>query len=251
MKRLLAMALLLASSVSAADWIDLTHSFDSRTIYWPTANGFKLTEVHKGPTAGGYWYESNDISASEHGGTHLDAPVHFARGRWTNDQIPLDVLTGSAVVVDISKQARRNPDYRLTVRDIERWEARHGRIPAGSIFLLRTGWGRFWPDKKRYLGTDRKGDVANLHFPGFSAAAATLLAHSRRVKMVGLDTASLDHGQSKDFRAHQLFGEANIPGLENIANLDRLPPTGATIVALPMKITGGSGGPVRIIARAR
>jgi kynurenine formamidase len=233
----------------AAELLDLTYAFDEQTIYWPTEKPFQLEVSHKGPTPGGYWYEANRIIAAEHGGTHLDAPVHFAKGKWSVEQIPASTLVGAAVVVDMSAQASRSADAELTPADLEAWEARHGRIPEGAIVLVRTGWGRYWPDKKQYLGTDKPRDVAGLHFPGIGAKAARWLATERKIKLVGIDTPSMDRGQSKDFGAHQVFGAANVPGLENIAQLDRLPPTGATIWALPMKIKGGSGAPCRIFAQ--
>jgi kynurenine formamidase len=250
MRRLLTVVMwaVLGVAARAAGMVDLTHPFDESTIYWPTANSFHLTTVHKGPTPGGWWYESNDYGGSEHGGTHMDAPVHFFRGGLSVDEIPLSVLTGPAVVIDTVIQCRHNPDYMLTTKDLNRWESRHGRIPDGSIVLLYTGWGHFWPDKKKYMGTDKKGDVAGLHFPAFGAEAARWLVEERHIKMAGLDTASVDPGQSKDFPVHVVFGRAGVPGLENVADLHKLPTTGATITALPMKIRGGSGGPVRIVA---
>jgi kynurenine formamidase len=138
----------------------------------------------------------------------------------------------------------------VTRADIERWEAEHGALPAGAIVLFRTGFEQYWPDREAYLGTALRGQegVAALHFPGISEEAARLLAEERDVAAVGLDTASLDYGQSTDFIAHQILLGANIPGLENVAGLGALPPTGATVIALPTKIGGGSGGPLRIVA---
>ena len=228
--------------------IDLTYPFDEQTIYWPTARPFRWERDAWGETPGGYFYASGSYSASEHGGTHLDSPVHFAAGRRTTDEIPLSSLIAPAVVIDISAACARDRDYLLRVADISAWERRHGPIPAGSIVLIRTGWGRFWPDRRRYMGTDAPGDTANLHFPGISREAAQFLATARRINGVGIDTASLDYGQSRDFIAHRILSEANIYGLENVANLERLPATGATLIALPMKIRGGTGGPARIIA---
>lgn len=241
--------LFLAPVANAGTWVDLTHAFDEKTIYWPTAKPFELEVVHKGKTSSGFWYESNNYSASEHGGTHLDSPVHFARGKWTVDEIPLSRLVGPAVVIDVSTKAHKNPDYLIAPDDITTWEMKHGTIPAGTKVFVFTGWSKKWPNKKKYLGTDKKGDVAHLHFPGFSPEAAKLLV-SRKVSAVGLDTPSIDYGQSKDFQSHIIFGTANVLGLENLANLDRLPPTGARVFALPMKIGGGSGAPLRIIAEA-
>lgn len=228
-------------------WIDLTHSFDKNTIYWPTEGGFELKSEFKGKTKGGYWYESNSFCAHEHGGTHIDAPVHFAKGKWTVDQIPLSSLIGEAVVIDLSKSVGENADHLISKKDILDWENKNGVLSEKLIVLFRTGWERFWGNKKEYMGTDKPGDVEGLHFPGISPEAAQLLVQ-RKIKAVGLDTASLDYGQSKTFRTHQIFLGANILGFENLANLKKLPVKGAYIVALPMKIKGGSGGPLRIVA---
>ena len=227
--------------------VDLTHAFDDRAIYWPTAKPFMWEKESWGRNAQGEWYTAGRYSASEHGGTHLDAPIHFGEGKRTIDQIPVDKLVGPAVVIDVSEAASKNRDYSLTLSDIAAWEAKHGQIPDGSIVLVRTGWEKHWGDKLAYLGTDKPGDTANLHFPGISKEAAVLLGQ-RKVDAIGLDTPSLDHGPSKDFAAHRAFSAANVYGLENVANLDRLPPVGATLIALPMKIKGGTGGPTRILA---
>jgi len=228
--------------------IDLTYDFDDKTIYWPTAKPFTWEKEAWGPNASGWWYTAGRYSASEHGGTHLDAPIHFAEGKHTMDAIPVGSLVGPAVVIDISKGCEGNADCLLSPKDVTDWEAQNGRLPDRSIVMIRTGWGRNWGDKKIYLGTDKPGDTANLHFPGISQAAAELIAKERKVDAVGIDTASLDHGPSKDFMAHRVLNAANIYGLENVANLDKLPATGATVIALPMKIKGGTGGPTRIIA---
>jgi kynurenine formamidase len=228
--------------------IDLTHNFDDKTIYWPNAKPFQWEKESWGKSAGGYWYTAARYAASEHGGTHLDAPVHFGEGKMTADEIPLSRLVAPAVVIDISEACEENPNYRLTLDDIASWEKANGQIPDNSIALVRSGWGKFWPDKKKYLGTDTPGDTANLRFPGLSREAAEFLAKQRRIEGVGIDTASIDHGPSKDFIAHQVLNSANIYALENVANLERLPAKGATLIALPMKIKGGTGGPARIIA---
>ncbi len=228
--------------------VDLTHSFDETTIYWPTSKPFKLENVHEGLTPKGYWYESNDISGSEHGGTHLDAPAHFARGKWHVEDIPLERLIAPGIVVDVRKHAMNDPDYLIRKQDFLDWEKQHGKILKNTTVLVLTGWESFWPDKKKYLGTDQPGDVKNLHFPGFSAEAARFLVDERNVGSIGLDTPSLDAGQSTDFLAHQIFGEANVPGYENVCNLSTLPPMGLRVIALPMKIGKGSGAPLRIVA---
>jgi len=230
--------------------IDLSHTFDEDTVYWPTAEGFRLQVDSKGWTEGGYYYEANSFCTAEHGGTHLDAPIHFAEGRWTVDEIPLEQLIGPGVVVDVSAACAADADHRVTAGELQAWEARHGRLPDGAIVLLRTGFGRFWPDRGRYLGTARRGPeaLAELHFPGLHADAARWLVAERRIGAIGLDTASIDHGPSRTFDAHQVLFDANVPALENVANLHLLPPRGFEVLALPMKIGGGSGGPVRVVA---
>jgi len=230
--------------------VDLTYAFDSETIFWPTEEGFVLEKGDEGVTEAGYYYAAHRFRTAEHGGTHIDAPIHFHADRPTVDQIPLDRLVGPAVLVDVSDRCGEDPDHRVSVADFEDWESRHGRIPSAAIVLIRTGFGRFWPDRKAYLGTDERGPaaVAKLHFPGLHPDAARWLIDERRIRAVGLDTASIDHGPSKQFETHRVLFEASVPAFENLAGLDELPPTGFTVVALPIKIRGGSGGPLRAIA---
>ena len=230
--------------------VDLSHSFDATTVYWPTAEGFKLSTDFEGMTDKGYFYSAYKYSAAEHGGTHLDAPVHFAQGRHTVDQIPLEQLMGSGIVIDVTRQCATNRDYQVTVADLQNWERRNGRIPRDVIVFLRTGFGKRYPDRKQYLGTDERGAeaVAKLHFPGLDPTAARWLTQNRSIKAIGLDTASIDYGQSTLFESHRILMEKNIPAFENVANLDQLPVKGFSVIALPMKIKGGSGGPLRIVA---
>jgi len=238
--------------LSQAKIVDLTHAFDEKTIYWPTApSNFKLTTLSLGQTASGYFYAANSFCTPEHGGTHLDAPIHFSQRGNTADQIPLRQLIAPGVIIDVSAKAAKDADYRLSVEDVKAWEKRHGGIASGSIVVLRTGWGARWPDKKQYLGDDTPGDASKLHFPSYGKEAGEYLIQQRRVAALGVDTASIDYGPSKDFIVHQLAGAANVPGLENLAELDKLPEAGAWIIALPMKIAGGSGGPLRIVALIR
>jgi kynurenine formamidase len=234
----------------AGTLVDLSHDYGSDTIFWPTAEGFTLQKVADGMTEGGYYYAANNFAAAEHGGTHIDAPVHFAKGHRAVDEIPLDQLVGDAVVVDATDACAKNPDYRISADDFAAWERTNGRIQDGAIVLLRTGYSRFWPDAQRYLGTAERGAdaVPRLHFPGLHQDAARWLAESRHVKAVGLDTASIDYGQSKLFETHRVLYERDVPAFENLTALDRLPARGAKIVALPMKIKGGSGAPLRAMA---
>jgi kynurenine formamidase len=234
-------------AIDETKMVDLTHAFDEKTIHWPTAKPFQWQKDAWGPSPGGYFYASASFAASEHLGTHIDSPIHFAEGQVTTDTVPLRQLVGPAVVIDVSTAALANADYLLSATDVTAWEKKNGRIQAGAIVLVRTGWAARWPDRVRYMGTNAPGDVQHLHFPGISPEAAKVLV-TRRVDGVGIDTASLDHGPSTDFQTHRILGRAGIYGLENLEPLDRLPPKGATIIALPMKIRNGTGGPVRVIA---
>ncbi len=232
-----------------AEIVDLTWPFDEQTLYWPSSpSGFELVQLARGMTPGGYFYASNLLCSPEHGGTHLDAPIHFAEHGLTADKIPLRQLIAPAIVIDVASKAAADPDYRLTAEDVRAWEARHGPIAAGTIVLLRTGWGRRYPNRKQYFGDDKPGATDKLHFPSYGEEATRLLVGERHVAALGIDTASIDYGQSRDFIVHRVAMEANVPGFENVANLERLPERGAWVVALPMKIGGGSGGPLRIVA---
>jgi kynurenine formamidase len=239
-----------ASVRPGATLIDLSHDYGDETVFWPTAEPFKLEKVADGMTAQGYYYAANNFATSEHGGTHIDAPVHFAKGHWSVDQIPLDRLVGDAVVVDVTAKCASQPDYRVTTEDFTSWEQANGQIAPGAIVLIRTGFSKYWPDAVKYLGTAERGEagVAKLHFPGLHPDAASWLAESRKVKALGLDTASIDYGQSTKYESHQILYGRDIPAFENLTNLDRLPARGAFIVALPMKIKGGTGAPLRAIA---
>lgn len=233
--------------------VDLTHAFDEQTIYWPTAAPFQLIRESAGVTERGYYYAANRFAAAEHGGTHIDAPIHFYQAHDTVEAIGLQRLLGAAVVIDVTQQCARQRDYQIGVDDLRNWEVQHDRQLIDVIVLLRTGLGRFWPDREKYLGTAEIGEpaVAKLHFPGLHPDAARWLVEQRMIKAIGIDTASIDHGQSQDFQSHVKLFEHNVPVFENLAQLDELPLTGFFVIALPMKIRGGSGGPLRIIAIVR
>jgi len=239
-----------SAEFSAGEWIDLSHDFSDETIYWVNAEPFKRTTVAEGMTDQGYYYSAYNYSAAEHGGTHIDAPIHFAEGKKSVDQIEITQLVAPAVKIDVSQKALANRDYLITIEDITNWETANGKIPDASILLFQTGFGKYWPDKKQYLGTDHRGDAAvkDLHFPGLDPEAAKWLVANRKIKAVGLDTASIDYGQSSTYDSHVALMINNIPAFENVANLDKLPAKGFHIIALPMKIKGGSGGPLRIVA---
>jgi kynurenine formamidase len=234
----------------AGELVDLSHAYEAQAIFWPTADPFRLEKVADGITPAGYYYAANNFFTSEHGGTHMDAPVHFAQGQQAADQVPLDRLVGAVVVIDAAEASSANADYQISVEDLQRWEKANGAIPRDAIVLLRTGFSRRWPDAVRYLGTAERGEpaVAKLHFPGLHPDAAKWIVANRPIKAIGIDTASIDYGQSSDFETHRTLYARNIPAFENLTSLERLPVSGAYVIALPMKIKGGSGAPLRAMA---
>jgi kynurenine formamidase len=229
--------------------IDLTHRFDESTIYWPTEEGFKLLRGPAGITERGYYYAANRFMCAEHGGTHIDAPIHFWKGGQTVDQVPLDRLIGPAACVDVANKCSADRDYQVTVEDFTAWEAKNAASLNDKIVLIRTGYAAHWPDREKYLGTSETGRaaVARLHFPGLEPAAAEWLVTRRKIRAVGIDTASIDHGQTQDYPTHQRLFRDNVPALENVALPDNLPATNFQVIALPMKIGGGSGAPCRVV----
>ncbi|MBY5991230.1 cyclase family protein [Ferrimonas balearica] len=252
---MIGLAFLLLAPVRAEDpwrgrWVDLTHNFSAQAIYWPTADSFEKTTVFDGVTDKGFYYSAFNFRAAEHGGTHIDAPVHFAKGRRGVADIPLEQLIGPGVVIRIANRLGESRNYQITVEDLTRWEAQNGPLPKGAIVLFDSGSSALWPDKRRYMGTAERGEaaVAKLAFPGIHPELARYLIEQRQIRAVGIDTPSIDYGASTLFETHRLLFEKNVPGFENVANLAELPERGFQVIALPMKIAGGSGAPLRIIA---
>ena len=231
--------------------VDLSHTYSKETVYWVTAKEFELDTVFQGTTDQGYYYSAFNFATAEHGGTHLDAPIHFAENGQTVEEIPLEKLIGTAIKVDVSANAFTNPEYLVGIEDFQNWEKEAGMtIPDGSIVLLQTNYSKYYPDKVKYLGTDQRGVEAmkELHFPGLDPEAASWLIENRNIKAIGIDTPSIDFGQSQLFKSHVLLLSENIPVFENLTRLEELPISGFRIIALPMKIGGGSGAPLRIVA---
>jgi kynurenine formamidase len=222
--------------------IDMTYVINDHSPSWPGDDHPFSVEVLATPAKEGYL--TRKFTMLEHYETHMDAPAHFPPGKETLDQIPIQHFFGPGMVIDVRDKVAKDSDYRLTAEDVQAWEARHGRIPAGAIVMLRTGWASRWPDQKRYRNMDAKGVM---HFPGYSVAAAKLLI-SRHVSGLCIDTLSIDYGPSPSFEVHRTTLPAGLFHVENVANLDKLPPTGAFIIAAPIKLEGGSGGPVRVFA---
>jgi len=222
--------------------LDLSYTISDKLVPWPGDEKFFEAKVHATVEKNGYFTRS--FWMLEHYGTHLDAPAHFPPGKATVDQIPLKQLMGPAVVLDVRAEGTKDADFQLPAASVEAWEKRHGRIPEGAIVLLRTGWASRWPDAQRYRNQDAQG---KMHFPGFSSAAAKLLIE-RKVSGLGCDTMSIDYGASGDFAVHHLALGAGLYHLENLADLSEMPESGAFLIAAPIKLEGGSGGPVRVFA---
>ena len=232
--------------------LDMTFVYDADTIYWPTAKSFQLNKISWEITDGGWWYASNEYSASEHGGTHADAPIHFAEEGRTIDEIPLQEWIGPAVRIDVTAKCEKDRDYRLTAEDIQDWERAYSRIPEKAWVIMYTGIDTlFYPDKKKVLGTEKTGEEAlsELSFPGFSVEAVEFLIREREITGIAIDTPSIDYGKSLDFKVHQVLFAADKLALENIANLDQLPPFGAELYVIPMLIKDGTGAPARVFAK--
>lgn len=228
--------------------VDLTHAQSQDTIYWPGNPDYNFTHLFRGPSGKGYWYESNYFGIAEHTGTHLDAPAHLVEGMWRTANIPLEHLIGPGVIVDVSDKAFVNPDYRVTVQDLKEWEAKYGEIPPGAVVIMNSGWDKNYPNKSLTFGTNTPTDPSTFHFPGFHEDAADWLVRYRNIHVVGVDTPSTDYGQSSTFPVHVILGKANIPGLENLANLNKIPPSGTTVFVAVIKLYDGSGGPARTFA---
>jgi kynurenine formamidase len=222
--------------------LDLSYAISDKLVPWPGDAKFFEATVNATIEKNGYFTRS--FWMLEHYGTHLDAPAHFPPGKTTVDQIPVKQLFGPAVVIDVRAESAKDADYQLPAAQVEEWEKRHGRIPDGAIVLLRTGWASRWPDARKYRNQDAKG---KMHFPGFSMEAAKLLVE-RKVSGLGCDTLSVDYGASGDYAVHHLSLGAGLYHLENLADLSELPETGAFVVVAPIKLEGGSGGPVRVFA---
>jgi len=229
-------------SDSSTRVVDMTYAINGKLPAWPGDDRTFEAKVEATPEKDGYFARS--FWTLEHYGTHMDAPAHFPPGKEYLDQIPVAHLFAPAVVIDVREEAGKDPDFRLRVMRVEKWEALHGRIPAGAVVLLRTGWASRWPDQARYRNMD---SASVMHFPGFSVEAARLLIERGAVGL-GIDTLSIDYGPSKDFEVHRVTLPAGLYQLENLANLDQLPDAGAFLISAPIKLEGGSGGPVRVFA---
>ncbi len=220
--------------------VDLTHAIHDDMAFWPGGVPFhktKLADYDQG-------YLLYKFEMGENTGTHVDAPAHFIEGKTSIDTIPPDKLVAPAVVIDIQAETATDPDYQLTPADITAWEAEHGPIPAGTLVILNTGWHRRFDDMARYVNMD---ESQVMRFPGYGQESVELLVE-RDVAGIGIDTLSIDHGPSPDFPSHRVMLKAGKYQVENLANLDALPPTGATVIVAVLPVRGGSQAQARVLA---
>ena len=225
--------------------VDLTHNLDGNSPFWPEGTAAPPFHAKEIATIERDGYFARTLEIPEHFGTHMDAPLHFDPNGASLDQIAVENFIVPAAVVDVRAAAVSSPDYRVTAADLEQWVTAHGPMPKGCAVLIRTGWASRWPSQERYVNQDAQGVM---HFPGLSIEAARYLLDHAHPVAVGIDTPSVDYGASKDFEVHHFTMSAGLYHLEDLANLDLLPATGACILALPMKLRGGSGSPTRVLA---
>jgi kynurenine formamidase len=228
--------------LSPARWriVDLTHVLHDGMAFWPGGVPFKKTRLVDYDQG----YQLHKFEVGENTGTHVDAPSHFIKGQIPIDQIALDHLVVEAVVIDVKTKAASDSDYRLSAQDVRDWEAEHGTIAEGVLVIANTGWHQRFSEPKRYVN---QGEDKVMHFPGYHPDAAKLLVE-RNVVGIGIDTLSLDHGPSKDFATHLVMLKAGKYQIENLANLDALPPKGATVVIGVLPVKDGSQAQARILA---
>jgi kynurenine formamidase len=213
---------------------DLTHPINQNVPnYLPTEESPYCSKVVATTEKDGYF--ARDFSLPEHFGTHIDAPAHFAHGLWTVDEIPLDRLIARLVILDVGESVKRNSDYQVTVEDILHWERAWGEIPSSALVMAYTGWESRWNSPQSYRNADANGV---LHFPGYSAEAAQYLVEKRSSVGLGIDTLSVDYGPSRDLPVHQYTLPQSLYHLENVANLDCAPASGAIVVVAFIKLEG-------------
>ncbi|XP_070554887.1 isatin hydrolase-like isoform X2 [Ptychodera flava] len=252
MEKLGALLLLCLSTATViahdeSPFLEMTHPYNENSLSYPGFPGFEFTIWDRGYSEKfGIYLESNGFCTPEHCGTHMDAPAHFVQGKWRAHAVPLTSLIGNAVKVDIREKVARDVDAFLEIDDLESWEETHGRIPDDVILMIDYGWAGRYGNKILYFGTEN--DTSNMHFPGFHPDAARWVTENRKVKAIGVDTPSFDRGADMKFDSHLILFEHNIPVFENVANMDKLPATGATVFAIPMMIEDGSGAPLRVFA---
>jgi kynurenine formamidase len=222
--------------------IDLTHTLSPS---FPTFFGTPGIAMEKRFTLRKNGANVNWWHVLEHAGTHIDAPFHYSDSGAPLAMIPAEQLVVPLAVIDISAKAVRNADYALSKQDLAEWEAKHGRLPDGCCVAMNSGWARHATDAGKFAGRDSND---TMHFPGIHPEAAAWLLSERRVAGLAVDTLSLDHGPSKDFKTHTVWLPAGRWGIENIANLDKVPPAGATLIVGAPKVKDATGGPARIFA---
>ncbi|XP_077521817.1 isatin hydrolase-like [Amblyomma americanum] len=223
--------------------VDLSYPYDDRTVYWSQDDRF-LLNVSEVTSDAETWYQVDTMATHTHGGTHLDAPLHFVKDGWDVAQIPVDRLALVPVsLVDIAQRCAQNRSCQLAIHDVIQWEAMHGTLPDRCVLLVHTGWDKFSNNATSYFGLDAEGVR---HFPSVSVEAAQFLARERHLIGMGIDSGSLD--VAHPFTVHQINARRGMYNLENLRALDEVPASGAHATVAPLKIAGASGSPVRVFA---
>ncbi len=224
------------------DVVDLTHPFSPSLPVYP---GYKPIQVRARTSIARDGFANNEVTFDEHTGTHVDAPAHFVPGAVSADRLPVDRLIAPLVVIAIVDRAAKDADTLVSVDDLLQWEKRYGRVPAGALVAMHSGWDARVDNTDRFLSRDAKG---TMHAPGFSEQAARFLVSERNISGVGVDTLSLDALSASKFVAHMAILGAGKYGIEMLANLGRVPPSGATVIVGAPKHEGATGGPARVLA---
>jgi len=221
--------------------VDLTHLLSEGIPVWPGDPPIKIENVNDFQNDG---YNMNNISLSEHTGTHLGAPLHFYPLGTDVSQIPTEDLILQACKINVTGNTHKNADYLLTANDITEWEESFKRIPAGNLVLIETGWNQYWESPNKYLGFQYE----EMHFPGISREAIEFLNKERKIKAIGIDSAGIDGGLSLNYSVNKYCSENDVFHLENLTNLDQVNETGALVFIGALPVQRGSGSPCRILA---
>ncbi len=229
-------------TISYTRVVSLSHELHPGIPLWPGDPQVEFQAVARLETDG---YHLRRIAMGDHSGTHMNAPRSFYRHGTSIDAYPAESLVSTASVIDVREQVSIDPDYALTLGDLEDWEGRHGPVPAGNFVLLHTGWQSRWGNPQEFLGLDNDG---RFHFPGFGIRAARHLLMDRNTSGLGTDTPGVEPGIDKEFSVNKLALERRRIVLENLANLDQLPASGAVLVIGVLLLTGGTGSPASVLA---
>ncbi|KAL8581939.1 hypothetical protein ACOMHN_027921 [Nucella lapillus] len=246
----LLMMLAMTSFCDGVTLIDLTYRLKKgEAMSWPSLPDYNFTILSRQMNLNyNVWLESNKFEITEHTGTHMDAPAHMVKGKWRMHDIPLDKFSGPGVVVNMAGKVKDNEVYQLTVEDMKAWESEHGTIPEKAVVLVNFGWGSRYPDRNRVFNTNSLNDPNTYKFPSVSEEVAKWMVEERTIVALGTDTPSPDTSHGYRLPVHLTLLEKDVLIIENVANLDDMPPKGTTVILGALNIYDGSGAPMRLLA---